>query len=72
MIGCSKDSYGHARLIPGAEAFFVVEGEQCMDTPGEQTTIAAGGTYIVSRGPHVQAAHMDDATQRNAALVASL
>jgi hypothetical protein len=43
-----------------------------MDTPGEQTTIAAGGTYIVSHGPHVQAAHMDDATQRNAALVASL
>jgi mannose-6-phosphate isomerase-like protein (cupin superfamily) len=41
---------------PGPEAFFVVEGEQCMDTPGEQTTIAAGGTYIVSHGPHVQAA----------------
>lgn len=41
---------------PGPEAFFVVEGEQCMETPADKTRIEAGGTYIVPGGPHLQAA----------------
>ena len=41
---------------PGAEAFYVVSGEQCMETPAERRTIAAGETYIVKDGPHLQAA----------------
>ena len=41
---------------PGPEAFYVVEGEQCMETPTDKRLIAAGGTYIVERGPHLQAA----------------
>lgn len=41
---------------PGPEAFYVVEGEQCMETPSDQRRIPAGGTYIVDQGPHLQAA----------------
>lgn len=41
---------------PGPEAFYVVEGEQCMETPTDRRLIPAGGTYIVERGPHLQAA----------------
>ena len=41
---------------PGVEAFYVVDGEQCMETPAERRTIPAGGTYIVNDGPHLQAA----------------
>ena len=41
---------------PGPEAFYVVEGEQCMETPFDRRKIAAGGTYIVPSGVHLQAA----------------
>lgn len=41
---------------PGPEAFFVVEGEQCMETSSDEILIPAGGTYIVPGGPHLQAA----------------
>ena len=41
---------------PGPEAFYVVEGEQCMETPTDKRRITAGGTYVVERGPHIQAA----------------
>lgn len=41
---------------PGPEAFYVVEGQQCMETPTDRQMIPAGGTYIVERGPHIQAA----------------
>ena len=41
---------------PGPEAFYIVEGEQCMETPSDKRTIRAGGTYIVPSGPHLQAA----------------
>ena len=41
---------------PGPEAFYVVEGEQCMETPTAKEVLAAGTSYIVSAGPHLQAA----------------
>lgn len=41
---------------PGPEAFYIVEGEQCMETPVDKRIIQAGGTYIVPSGPHLQAA----------------
>ena len=41
---------------PGPEAFYAVEGEQCMETPTDRRNIAAGGTYVVPEGPHLQAA----------------
>lgn len=44
----------HSHL--GPEAFYVVEGEQCMETPDDKRLIPAGGTYVVERGPHIQAA----------------
>lgn len=44
----------HSHL--GPEAFYVVEGEQCMETPSDKRLIPAGGTYIVESGPHIQAA----------------
>lgn len=41
---------------PGPEAFYVVDGEQCMETPRDKRVIPAGGTYVVEGGPHLQAA----------------
>lgn len=41
---------------PGPEAFYVVEGVQCMETPSDRRSIPAGGTYVVEGGPHLQAA----------------
>ena len=41
---------------PGPEGFYVVEGEQCMDTPTGRRKIGAGGTFIVAGGAHMQAA----------------
>ena len=40
---------------PGPEAFYVVDGVQCVETPADRRKIAAGASYIVS-GPHIQAA----------------
>ena len=41
---------------PGPEAFYIVEGEQCMETPTDKRLIPTGGTYVVESGPHLQAA----------------
>ena len=41
---------------PGPEAFYIVEGEQCMETPTDKRNIGAGGTYVVPSGVHLQAA----------------
>lgn len=41
---------------PGPEAFYVVEGEQCMESPGDRRLLPAGSGYIVESGPHLQAA----------------
>lgn len=51
---------------PGPEAFYVVEGQQCMESPTEQRVIPAGGTYIVDGGLHVQAAPLG---RRNLVLI---
>ena len=41
---------------PGPEGFYVLAGEQCMETPAGGHVIGAGGTFIVASGPHVQSA----------------
>jgi quercetin dioxygenase-like cupin family protein len=41
---------------PGPEAFYIVAGEQCMETPSDKRKIRAGGTYVVPGGVHLQAA----------------
>lgn len=41
---------------PGSEAFYVIEGEQCVETPRVRHRITAGHSYIVQSGIHVQAA----------------
>lgn len=41
---------------PGSEAFYVVDGEQCVETPAEHHRIEAGDSYIVQGGLHMQAA----------------
>jgi quercetin dioxygenase-like cupin family protein len=41
---------------PGPEAFYVLEGEQCMETPEERRKLGPGETFVVPPGPHVQAA----------------
>ncbi|AQR72994.1 cupin domain-containing protein [Sphingomonas sp. LM7] len=40
----------------GPEAFFVVDGEQCVETPRDKHRIPARQSYIVERGAHLQAA----------------
>lgn len=51
---------------PGLEAFYVLDGEQCMETPQTRGKLRAGETFIVPVGPHVQAAAKG---RRNIALV---
>ncbi len=41
---------------PGPEAFYVVEGQQCMETPSERRKLNAGESFVVQPGPHVQTA----------------
>jgi quercetin dioxygenase-like cupin family protein len=41
---------------PGSEAFYVIEGEQCVETPSQKHRISAGNSYIVPSGMHMQAA----------------
>ena len=53
---------------PGPEAFYVLEGEQCMETPAQKRKLRAGESFIVPPGPHVQAAAHG---RRNIALVLS-
>lgn len=50
--GMKTRSHAH----PGPEAFYVVDGEQCMESPTHQARIAAGQTYVIEAGPHLQAA----------------
>jgi quercetin dioxygenase-like cupin family protein len=40
----------------GPEAFYVLEGEQCMETPVQRRKLGPGETFVVPPGPHVQAA----------------
>ncbi len=40
---------------PGSEAFYVVDGEQCVETPTARHRIRAGGSFIVPGGLHMQA-----------------
>jgi mannose-6-phosphate isomerase-like protein (cupin superfamily) len=40
----------------GAEVFYVVEGEQCVETPRARARIGAGQSHIVAAGPHSQSA----------------
>lgn len=40
----------------GPEAFYVVEGEQCMESPTDKRKVATGATYVIDSGPHIQAA----------------
>jgi quercetin dioxygenase-like cupin family protein len=40
----------------GPEAFYVIDGEQCTETPTDRHRIKAGESYIVAGGAHLQAA----------------
>lgn len=40
---------------PGPEAFYVVDGVQCMETPADRRMLGPGESYVVAGGPHVQA-----------------
>ena len=40
----------------GPEAFYVIDGEQCTETPDDRRRIKAGESYIVPGGLHLQAA----------------
>jgi mannose-6-phosphate isomerase-like protein (cupin superfamily) len=38
----------------GPEAFYVVSGVQCVETPTQHRMIRAGETFVVPEGPHFQ------------------
>lgn len=40
---------------PGPEVFYVLEGEQCVETRDGTSRVAAGEHYILNEGPHLQA-----------------
>jgi quercetin dioxygenase-like cupin family protein len=40
----------------GPEAFYVIYGQQCTETPGERRRTNSGQSYVVAGGPHLQAA----------------
>lgn len=44
-----------AHSHPGSEVFYVIEGEQCVETPHGTARVAAGEHYILESGPHLQA-----------------
>ena len=51
---------------PGPEAFYVLDGVQCMETPSGGRMVRAGQTYVVPARAHVQASPTG---RRNIALV---
>ena len=51
---------------PGPEAFYVLDGVQCMESRDDRRRVQAGETYVIAGGPHVQAA---PAGRRNLALL---
>jgi quercetin dioxygenase-like cupin family protein len=44
-----------AHSHPGPEVFYVLEGEQCVETRDGIARVAAGEHYILDGGPHLQA-----------------
>lgn len=44
-----------AHSHPGPEVFYVLEGEQCVETRDGTVLVAAGGHYILDGDPHLQA-----------------
>lgn len=44
-----------AHSHPGPEVFYVLEGEQCVETRDGTTLVSAGEHYILDGGPHLQA-----------------
>ena len=44
-----------AHSHPGPEVFYVLEGEQCVETRDGISRVAAGEHYILNEGPHLQA-----------------
>jgi quercetin dioxygenase-like cupin family protein len=40
---------------PGSEGFYVIDGEQCVETPTVRHRIKAGRSYIMTGGLHMQA-----------------
>ena len=44
-----------AHSHPGPEVFYVLEGEQCVETRDGTALVSAGGHYILDAGPHLQA-----------------
>ena len=41
---------------PGPEVFYVVDGQQCVETPAGGKLVEAGEHYVLEAGPHLQAA----------------
>lgn len=53
----------------GAEAWYVFEGAQCLETPEGATTVRAGESAIVRGGPAMVLNHVGAETRRSVALV---
>lgn len=54
---------------PGVEAWYVLSGEQCMETPGKTTVVHAGGSAIVPAGVPMVLRHTGVGDEREITLV---
>jgi len=54
---------------PGPEAWFVLEGAQCLETPDGVKVLRAGDSYVVREGPPMQLSGIAPGVRRSLALV---
>lgn len=53
----------------GAEAWYLFEGAQCLETPEGSTVVRAGETAVVRAGPPMVLSHVGEEVRRSVALV---
>ncbi len=63
--GMKSDIHRHA----GPEAWYVLEGEQCLETPKGKTVVRAGQAAIVSGGPPMQLTGVGSAKRQALVLI---
>lgn len=54
---------------PGPEAWYVLAGEQCLETPGHKAVVRAGESGVVPEGPPMQLTGLGTSERRSLALI---
>jgi quercetin dioxygenase-like cupin family protein len=65
MPGMSSRVHRH----PGPEAWYVIAGEQCLETPGHKQVVRAGETGIVPQGPPMMLSGIGTSERRALVLI---